>query len=40
VTVSSGSNAFFSVSATCNTNLTYQWYYNDSLAISGATTTR
>jgi hypothetical protein len=37
VTVSSGSNAFFSVSATCNTNLTYQWYYNDSLAISGAT---
>jgi hypothetical protein len=37
VTVSPGSNAIFSVSATCNTNLSYQWYFNDSLAISGAT---
>jgi hypothetical protein len=37
VTVSAGGTAFFSVSATCNTNLTYQWYYNDSLAIAGVT---
>ena len=37
VTVSAGGTAFFTVAATCNTNLTYQWYFNDSLAISGAT---
>ena len=37
VTVSDGGNATFSVAATGNTNLTYQWYYNDSLAIAGAT---
>ena len=37
VTVTNGGTTNFSVSATCNTNLTYQWYYNDSLAIAGAT---
>jgi len=36
-TVTNGGTTNFSVFATCNTNLTYQWYFNDSLAISGAT---
>jgi hypothetical protein len=37
VTVSAGGTAFFSVSATGNTNLTYQWYFNDAQAIPNAT---
>ena len=37
VTVLAGGTASFSVVATSNTNLTYQWYFNDTQAILGAT---
>src|SRR5262249_51919811 len=39
VTTVLGGNAIFSVFAASTTNLSYQWYFNDWLALAGATAT-
>src|SRR5207248_1366686 len=39
ITTATGGNASFSVFAASTINLSYQWYFNDCLAIAGATNT-